>query len=326
MQVLNSLTFNYYVFYPKSSELSSNDKKVALAVSILMGIMTLGLGHLICGIAYGINKTRIDSSRLAVITPYEVIEEEGSIISKYTSDQYYASKGIKLKIVDSANEKFGETFGKRVISSHENVIFVNGFSNRIYKIKHINFLNPKEIVISKLAGNLRVAPKIYNVCVFRNKFIMEMDYAGKSLEVLIDEKLINTNFGPLEFKEKLKMHEKYLRKIVKNIYDNAYNVEVIKCLKKLIKNKIAWIDSNPGNIIPTNPLQLIDFEGAELMKNPRAALRKTLPSNARFFESLFSDNAPTKEVQKLQKWTCKTFGVRSNSKMSAKLRQIIKAR
>lgn len=58
---------SYYAFNPQSKELSPQDQKIALAATILMGL-TAGLGHLICGIVYGINKAQIDAFRSAALT------------------------------------------------------------------------------------------------------------------------------------------------------------------------------------------------------------------------------------------------------------------
>jgi len=59
---LNCLNFSYYAFHPKSSELSPRDRKVALGLTVLMGV-TCGIGHFISACMYHANKTGIDSSR-----------------------------------------------------------------------------------------------------------------------------------------------------------------------------------------------------------------------------------------------------------------------
>lgn len=65
---LNVRNMSYYAFHPHSKALSPQDQKIALAVTVLMALFTGGLGHLVCGIVYGINKTGIDSSHLAALT------------------------------------------------------------------------------------------------------------------------------------------------------------------------------------------------------------------------------------------------------------------
>lgn len=244
------------------------------------------------------------------IVPYEIPEEKNSSISNYASNKYYSAPGIKLKIVESSNEQFAKTFGQRVVGSHENVVFIKN-TNKIYKIKHVLFLQPKEIKITQLAGSLGVAPKVYNACVFRDRYIMEMDYAGKSLEVLVDEALRETDYVSLDFKKRLLMKKEELKKVIEKIYgsENKYNLEMVKILRKLIENNIAWFDNNPGNIIPGKPLKLIDFEGAQFEKNPYVALQQTLRTNGQYFESVFNDPNPSDEALEIKKWMM-SMGVR----------------
>lgn len=73
----------YYAFNPRAKELSPLDRKIALIVTVLLSL-TAGLGHLICGIVYGINKTSIDSTRPAASTEEtdasRLINEKAQII------------------------------------------------------------------------------------------------------------------------------------------------------------------------------------------------------------------------------------------------------
>lgn len=51
---LDSDNFYYFAFHPDSSLLSPEDQKTTLVATIFLGILTSGIGHLICGIIYGI--------------------------------------------------------------------------------------------------------------------------------------------------------------------------------------------------------------------------------------------------------------------------------
>lgn len=56
---LNGSNFGYFSFNPSSPLLSAKDQNTALALSIIMGIFTVGVGHLISSIVYSILKQQM---------------------------------------------------------------------------------------------------------------------------------------------------------------------------------------------------------------------------------------------------------------------------
>jgi len=65
---LDCSNYSYYAFHPRSSELSSRDRRIATASTIAMGFCAPIIGHLVCGIVYKVNKVGIDASRSAAKT------------------------------------------------------------------------------------------------------------------------------------------------------------------------------------------------------------------------------------------------------------------
>lgn len=57
---LNVKNFGYFAFNSSSPLLSDKDQKTALALTVLMGICTFGIGHLISGITYAILKPQMN--------------------------------------------------------------------------------------------------------------------------------------------------------------------------------------------------------------------------------------------------------------------------
>lgn len=53
--------FSYYAFHTQSERLSETDRKIALAASIIMGILTFAIGHLVCAVVYVIKAGKTDS-------------------------------------------------------------------------------------------------------------------------------------------------------------------------------------------------------------------------------------------------------------------------
>lgn len=56
---LNTNNFGYFAFNPNSPLLTEKDQETAKALTVVMGIFTLGLGHLISGIVYAIQKPQM---------------------------------------------------------------------------------------------------------------------------------------------------------------------------------------------------------------------------------------------------------------------------
>lgn len=171
---LDSLNFSYYAFHPKSSELSPSDQKVALAATILMGALTLGLGHLICGIVYRINKTGIDSSRLAAKT-HDVATKIPSIKDVKENSIDIPIKKFKEKI-DQCFAKFNlETFDSTVVLI--NVSFGDEAKKAILQFKKPD--NDEQIVRKKVDETLNDL-KNHFATESSNEFEMHFAIVGKS--------------------------------------------------------------------------------------------------------------------------------------------------
>jgi len=61
---LDCSNFGYYALHPRSKSLTPKDRKIAVALTVLMGFCTLWIGHLVCLLFFN-KKTGVDSSRTA---------------------------------------------------------------------------------------------------------------------------------------------------------------------------------------------------------------------------------------------------------------------
>lgn len=61
VEKLSCENFPYFAFHTQSERLSETDQKIALAASIIMGVLTLGIGHLVCAVVYVLKAGKTDS-------------------------------------------------------------------------------------------------------------------------------------------------------------------------------------------------------------------------------------------------------------------------
>jgi len=185
---------------------------------------------------------------------------------------------------------------------------------RVYKlINSDKFNNGDEIRTSKLAGELGVSPKVhrvFSVSLSKNSFVViEMDYAGECIgdymekfaEPAIDteesgEFLDNHSNALLKMLQQLEddspfkvVSHKVVRKLsmeetIKRLFDSekTFYYQLFSLMKKLVENKISFGDLHAGNIMisegKSRSLQLIDFDGANLMSTVREAVIETMQS------------------------------------------------
>ena len=211
-----------------------------------------------------------------------------------------------------------ETFGEQITHGDCGAIFrVKGSAPpRVYKVIAANQLKDRdEIRISKIAGDLGVAPAFYSACFGRepsqNLVAIEMDDAGKSLGQWMED-LAETpkpeEKPPLTEQEKVR--QEMLQRLkaemgasagftvteiikknristedaINKLYDNpeVFYCELFSRIKTLAENNIAYGDSHVGNIMPnigtSKNLQLIDFDGAEFTDNTKSAVIKSMQS------------------------------------------------
>jgi len=178
---------------------------------------------------------------------------------------------------------------------------IDSAPKRVYKkIPLPSLHNGNEITISRLAGELGVAPKIHDAFVLReedrNFVIIEMDYAGRSINQLMDDmaEVVKPDITPMVRAEQemlltLDIHPKHtviqvkttkrppIHDAVTMIYDNPekFYFELFQIIKTLAEENIAYTDTHAGNIIPNHGteggMKLIDFDAARLTDSVEAA-------------------------------------------------------
>lgn len=73
---LNANNFGYFAFATSSPLLSERDQNTALALSVLMGICTLGIGHLISSVVYAVQKPDMTQLLLKIDDEYKKIHKD----------------------------------------------------------------------------------------------------------------------------------------------------------------------------------------------------------------------------------------------------------
>jgi hypothetical protein len=242
---------------------------------------------------------------------------------------------------------------------------------RVYKvILKKEFENGNEIRISKIAGNIGVAPAFHRAFVVKNFYfgqnsnvvVIEMDHAGETLGKLMKDFYKEKNKTKKckkndEIKKECNEEKKKLESILKEIQlskpdtkfppsfieiqtpkrvtlEEAINkmykgkkeifyYELFKKIKKLAENKISYGDTHVGNIIPNynaeKDFQLIDFDGAKLVKNIEKAAQETLESCYVFTH--FKDFKELKNLSKKSKDLIKWFNDKNNSDLAKFLKK-----
>lgn len=110
---LNAKTFIFFSLRPDSKLLSQQDRTKAIALSILMGLLTLGLGHLFCKIVCEIKKQQANAHVEKIIAiaqkelccPLECLEAAVPAFVSKAYMQQFKNKGYKsdpLTVVEQA--------------------------------------------------------------------------------------------------------------------------------------------------------------------------------------------------------------------------------
>lgn len=212
-----------------------------------------------------------------------------------------------------------ETIGKEVNEGNTAIIYqVNDcLPPRIYKvISPKKFKDGNEIRMSKIAGDIHIAPTFYSAFILEQnaqKFVVvEMDDLGKSLGELMEDlaeksevieevslteeekafqemiKKMQERMGPLSIGIGVDVPEKKklsLNETINIIYKNPedFYCDLFTKIKILAENNIAYCDGHVGNIMPNygteKGLQLIDFGSAELMSDTKTAVQRVWKSS-----------------------------------------------
>jgi hypothetical protein len=201
------------------------------------------------------------------------------------------------------------TFGRKITSGIVADIYeVKDCSPaRVYKVipRH-SFVNGDEIVITKIAGELNVAPTFYSAFLVKQKInyvVIEMDDAGKSLEKWTE--ILAENQKTHENTEKGRRFHEMVKKIlspysnsattensradkvsigqaITMLYTNeeTFYYELFYKIKILAEKHIAYVDAHIGNILhnhsTNNDLHLIDFDAADLTPDTPTAAEKSI--------------------------------------------------
>jgi len=199
------------------------------------------------------------------------------------------------------NERL-KTFGPKIAHGDVGTIYEVKASipPRVYKaIPFKSFKNGDEVRISRIAGEIGIAPTYYNAFVVeqRSKFVViEMDRIDKTLGGYMEE------FAPQLPDEPERRQEQVIDPAVKALLDrykseqeyqvleviqkpNRVSIEealerlyekpedfyfhLFSRIKELAERCISYGDTHVGNIIPlqNKTIQLIDFDGAKLMQS-----------------------------------------------------------
>jgi hypothetical protein len=178
------------------------------------------------------------------------------------------------------------------------VYHVNGIANRVFKVLSLGKFFRKEVIIAQKASECKVGPIIHNTfrvqCFDKIKIYIEMDYAGKSLEIHMKELAKSPRERDDEKKQakelQKEINNKYITEIpfeecIERLYikPEEFYHSLFSKIKTLNLNKISYYDLHEGNIIP-NPntdtritdLMLIDFELCRLFSTVHEARQDSL--------------------------------------------------
>ncbi len=208
------------------------------------------------------------------------------------ADTKWAGQANPIRLPFLSIDRVLETIGQKIATGFFGSVFqVNGCSSsRVYKvISQSKFADGNEILISKIASDIDVAPSFYSAFLVEqegeNYLFIEMDDAGKSLgkwmealaenEASLDEeKSVVAEEAPLTETEKamqeilkkyeaekgfaIKVKEVSVKKkltreeaIIK-LYTNPeiFYFELFNKIKILAESKISYKDTHVGNIMP----------------------------------------------------------------------------
>lgn len=189
---------------------------------------------------------------------------------------------------------------------------------RVYKVIPKASLTSQEVHIAQIAGDIGVGPKVHAAFKTaereRNYVFIEMDHAGQTLgkhmEDLAPEPQPEPEPEPVVLTPEEQEREEMIRKIQKkyaakskftivaiptkarvSIQEAAERLylkqedlyyELFSKIKRLAEENISYGDCHVGNILP-NPgtekgMQLIDFDGAQIMGSTKEAASKSMQS------------------------------------------------
>lgn len=262
-----------------------------------------------------------------------------SVVSQYIDKAPLERTGqinpIELPSVDIRT--IGHTFGPRL--THGNIGTIHQVKEcsppRLYKIiPQDQFKNGDEIRISKILGDAGIAPHYYSAFLAKQRdstfVVIEMDEAGKSLgkwmEDLADQDEVETEeqafqklvakiqeeesgsgFHVVKIKEKKRLH---LEDAVEKLYGSKepFYYALFSRIKSCAEKGISYGDSHVGNLMPNigtdKGFQIIDFDAAELLNDPKLAATQSISSlyNRLHFNNFQKIPNLSKESKELIHW------------------------
>lgn len=93
LQIFSKPFFTNYIVHPRADELTSHDRKKALAASIALGVLTLGICHLVCGLAFRKKRVSVITEDKISISPITTTAQD--IIRKMGKDRCTFSELIE---------------------------------------------------------------------------------------------------------------------------------------------------------------------------------------------------------------------------------------
>lgn len=133
---LNSTNFGYFAFKPTSPLLSETDQQKALALSIVMGIFTAGIGHLISSIVYAVKQSEMNV----------LLAEKNMLLEKVEETRRSVLKNLQLQlkldeIFTSIENNFGSIMERAKIADFEGgaVIYKIQSDDEIKLLKQFRF-------------------------------------------------------------------------------------------------------------------------------------------------------------------------------------------
>lgn len=253
---------------------------------------------------------------------------------------------IDLPLIQIAT--IGQTFGKKITQGQFGGIYrVNGSApQRIYKIIPLEqFANGDEIRVAKVAAEVGIAPSFYGACLVQQQedqfVLMEMDYAGKSLFRWMEDLALEPDLSKavlIEESSSQKAREKAMKELSEKKDDGSGFIVVaheqtetvsmeaavdklyksreefffglFSAIKRLAENKIVYLDTNCGNLIPDVGigLKLIDFDSAFLVGSPTEAVGKMM--QGMYNQIHFNDFCGLKDLSAKSKELIKWFETR----------------
>ena len=226
--------------------------------------------------------------------------------------------------------KIRKTIGQKIGEGCFGTIYrvTDSIPQRVYKIiPEEAFQNGNEIRITKIAAKTGVTPAFHNAFLVQfkneNRVFLEMAYAGKSLDQLMEEDKNNPPLTQQAEEEEIDLSADYsaisaimriekasMEAAIDKLYEKRedFYFELFSNLKILAENNISYMDSACGNIIPGNgaekSLQLIDFDSAIFAESQETAAQGTIqsPCNQQHMNDFCKIKNLSDKSQELIKW------------------------